>query len=203
MTPFSEGFLIYHLPTSAVNRYLLLVVYPNLAYNPITNTRTVKLMLLLQKIFEEKYIPEPNSGCWLWIGHIDNHGYGLIAVNKRSVRAHRLSWEIYNGKIPKGDGYHGTCVLHQCDNPACVNPSHLFLGTQSENMRDMVSKNRHQDRRGEKNTNAFLAEDQIILIRQLAKLPKGRFPQRVIAKLFGTSRTHVSQIKTGNKWACL
>lgn len=80
------------------------------------------------------------SSCWIWIGTF-SHRYGQFHISRggkwRPVRAHRFSWEITNGKIPIGK-----YILHCCDNPPCVNPKHLFLGTQLENMRDRFSKRR-------------------------------------------------------------
>lgn len=73
--------------------------------------------------------------CWLWTASCRDTGYGQIRVNKRSVKAHRFSWELANGPIPLG-----LCVLHKCDTPACVRPDHLFIGTQQDNMKDMHNK---------------------------------------------------------------
>jgi hypothetical protein len=88
----------------------------------------------------EKVQKEPNGGCWLWTGGTTNGGYGVIGVGRgRLHRAHRISWEIANGPIPDG-----LKVLHRCDNPPCVNPAHLFLGTQVDNMRDCAAKGRHK-----------------------------------------------------------
>jgi hypothetical protein len=80
---------------------------------------------------------EKRNGCWLWQGSITDMGYGSIFGQGRRRYAHRLMWERTFGPIPVGQ-----CVLHHCDNPRCVNPSHLFLGTKADNTRDMWSKGR-------------------------------------------------------------
>ncbi len=77
------------------------------------------------------------SGCWEWTGSL-TEGYGSFDHRK----AHRVSWEMHNGPIPQGAGAHGTCVLHKCDNPSCVNPTHLFLGTNRDNAIDRERKGR-------------------------------------------------------------
>ncbi len=83
--------------------------------------------------------------CWLWIGASSSHGYGNFRAGEKQFRAHRFSWLLNRGSIPEGQ-----FVLHQCDNPKCVNPGHLFLGTHRDNMRDKVSKGRQAkgDRNG-------------------------------------------------------
>jgi hypothetical protein len=82
-------------------------------------------------------IPEPNSGCWIWV-KADDKRYGSLSVDGRLKKAHRLSFECFVGHIPDG-----IKVCHRCDNTFCVNPKHLFLGTQSDNMKDMSSKGRN------------------------------------------------------------
>lgn len=87
--------------------------------------------------FSDMFIPEPNSGCWLWIGACDSVGYGNFRIKNKSWKAHRFSWTIHNGIIPDG-----LFVLHKCDVRPCINPNHLFLGTHLDNMRDMHAKGR-------------------------------------------------------------
>lgn len=82
--------------------------------------------------------PEPNTGCWIWLGSSGNSGYGKTRFgSSMDYSAHRLSFVAHNGPIPDG-----MCVLHKCDNRLCVSPSHLFLGTKSDNSKDMVAKGR-------------------------------------------------------------
>lgn len=79
----------------------------------------------------------PNSFCWEWTKSNDGR-YGLFHKGKPNQKAHRVSWELHNESIPKG-----MCICHTCDNPLCVNPDHLFIGTMKDNMQDMVAKERH------------------------------------------------------------
>jgi len=89
------------------------------------------------EIFLEKFT-RPKSGCWEWAGSINNSGYGSLTTNECRVLAHRLMYTLYYGVDPKKK-----YVLHLCDNPKCVRPNHLRLGTQSENLKESVKKNRH------------------------------------------------------------
>ena len=123
-----------------------------------------------------------------------------MSVAGKSQTAHRISWELYNDPIPTGKGYHGICVLHQCDNSICVNPDHLFLGTQADNLRDRDEKGRGADRRGEKAGGVKLTEEKVRLIKRFLALPKGRFTQRTIGKLFGVTQQLVTNINTGSRW---
>lgn len=88
-----------------------------------------------QEKFESLYIPEPNTGCWLWLGNLNNSGYGSLNINSHAWMAHRLSWTLFNGVIPDS-----AWVLHKCDNKSCVNPLHLFLGNNSINQIDARQK---------------------------------------------------------------
>lgn len=129
------------------------------------------------------------DGCWLWIGGISKSGYGNFwsgGRNGKTVSAHRVSWELHNGPIPEG-----LWVLHGCDNPQCVRPDHLRLGTQSENITEMVGKGRNSL------VMARLTEDQVIVIRDRAA--RGE-PQAVLAREFGVSRSAIHLLVHGKKW---
>ena len=87
--------------------------------------------------FARKFEPVTETGCWIWTG-AELKGYGRMVVNGKYLRAHRISWELYRGPIPDG-----LLVLHHCDVPACVNPDHLYLGSDLDNMRDRLRRGRN------------------------------------------------------------
>lgn len=91
----------------------------------------------MKNFFEENYIPEPNSGCWLWIKSFRPSGYGRFFLDNKTFGAHRFSWSLVNGPIPKGKQ-----INHTCDVKSCVNPQHLYPGTQLDNMRDAKARKR-------------------------------------------------------------
>lgn len=95
-----------------------------------------------EALFWEKVEKRENAECWIWQGTTRGKGYGSVRWNGRMEAAHRISWVLTHGPIPKGDGYHGTCVLHRCDNAICVNPEHLFLGSNHDNVLDRHQKGR-------------------------------------------------------------
>ena len=119
--------------------------------------------------FMEFVVPEPNSGCWIWIGPLFTNGYGSICVGGRNNRknhlAHRVSYALHYGKYPP----RAKVVMHKCDVKCCVNPEHLTLGTQYDNMRDMVTKGRHTKTRlhcrGKGNWSTKLTEKDVREIR--------------------------------------
>ena len=129
--------------------------------------------------------------CWLWTVHTHKQGYGKIKKNGVSMLAHRASWEFHNGPIPPG-----MCVCHKCDNPPCVNPAHLFLGTHADNTADMYSKGRNVPPRGERNSSAKLTWVKVAEIRKL----KGVVSQRAVAKQFGVTQCTISCIQSGKTW---
>lgn len=144
----------------------------------------------LKERFEAKFVKDPVTECWNWQGCRDKNGYSYIRVNHRTVRAYRVSWELYKGKIP--DGMH---ICHHCDNPSCVNPDHLFLGNNYDNIQDCINKGRNNI--GERNARAKLSRGQIAIIRFMLK---AAISQSDIAKLFSISQSNVSRINTRNIW---
>lgn len=82
-------------------------------------------------------IPIPESGCWVWMGTTTKKGYGKLMINYKTIRAHRLAYEVFKGPIPEN-----ILVCHKCDTPACINPNHLFLGTPNDNIQDIIIKKR-------------------------------------------------------------
>lgn len=106
----------------------------------------------MKKSFKERFWEKveliPEHTCWIWTSNISNKGYGVFKVNRKigNKLAHRISWTLAFGIIPKGFN-----VLHKCDNPPCVRPEHLFLGTHQDNMNDKVKKNRQSRLKGDLN----------------------------------------------------
>jgi len=147
---------------------------------------------LRQKIVNSS-IPEPMSGCWLWEKGLDNYRlYGWTWYNNKNIRAHRAAFLAFNGDIPSG-----LMVLHKCDNPKCVNPQHLFLGTNNDNMKDMAFKGRSC--RGEINKcgrhgKAKLTESDVVNIR------KDTRSSAEIAKQYGIDQDHATAVRAGRSW---
>lgn len=145
----------------------------------------------LAERIEASVMPLTECGCWIWMKDVDAGGYGTIRVGKM-MKAHRASWVAFKGEIPDE-----LKVLHSCDVPSCVNPEHLFLGTQTENMQDMYRKGRQPSIRGGDNPNARLTEAQVIAIKS-SKLGASE-----LARQFGITPTMASYIKRGKSWGHL
>ena len=143
-------------------------------------------------------MPEPNSGCVLWIEGVNRAGYGWVRWEGRARLAHRLSYAGAFGPIP-----FGLHVLHKCDVPSCINPAHLFLGTQADNNADMRAKGRSSDGRprpdawGSKNGNAKHSEALMLAV----KRADGTYAE--IARIYGVSETSVGYVKRGIQWGHL
>jgi len=133
-------------------------------------------------------------GCWVWYAARNNMQYGQIFLNGKVRYAHRISYEIANGPIRNG-----LWVLHSCDNPPCVNPNHLFLGTHTDNVQDCIRKGRDKKAYGEKAGKTKLRTDQVLRILSL----RGKMTQREIGEYFGVDHTTVGHILRRTSWAHL
>ncbi len=150
--------------------------------------------------------PEPMSGCWLWMKSVCKDGYGKFSINDKCIRAHRAAWILFRGPIPDE-----LCVCHKCDNPACINPHHLFLGTNPENTADKIRKGR-QPRgekawtygktfcRGELSGKALLTNSEA---REVRDLRVYGIPTKEIAAIYGISKNTVQRIWRGQRYVCV
>ena len=129
--------------------------------------------------------------CWLFTGYKNKKGYGKFKVNKQ-ILAHRFSYELHYGPIPKG-----MYVCHKCDNPPCIRPDHLFLGTQKDNMDDMLLKGRNNPKFGEDNAASKLTDANVRFIRSY---PIYRGSQTELAKQFNVSQELISKIVNNKNW---
>lgn len=137
---------------------------------------------------------EKTPGCWKWRAGCDGRGYGEFRLGTRMRGAHRVAWELTRGVIPEG-----LCVLHSCDNPRCVRPNHLFLGTVADNNADKAAKGRAVRLAGEKHGCSRLRTKDIYLIRSLS----AELSRKEIAEIFKVDPTHISKILRGKRWGHL
>jgi hypothetical protein len=137
--------------------------------------------------------PDLNSGCWLWAGSLFNTGYGRISVNSVSRLAHRYFFEQFKGAIPRGMN-----VLHKCDTATCVNPDHLYIGTNADNSADAVARKRLRPQRGEPSAAAKINPAIAAEIRRLVM--ETQEPQHRIAARYGISQASVSLISRNKVW---
>ena len=153
----------------------------------------------MRKTLEERFWDkvEKTDGCWLWTGCCDGGGYGQIWDLERMRKAHRVSWKIYNGLIENG-----LFVLHKCDVQRCVNPDHLFLGTQQDNVTDMIGKGRQNytgnGLAGENHPLSKLTHEKACSIREMYST--GYYYQRDLGKLFGVAQSQIANIIHNRTW---
>jgi hypothetical protein len=149
--------------------------------------------------FLAQCMPEPNSGCWLWLGALDTDDYGRFYFAGQEFKAHRASHVLFKGPIPAIENAkrHGTCVLHTCDVRPCVNPDHLYAGTQADNIRDAVARDRHGHPLLGKNHNAKLTPQDIPRIRRLYE---DGCSYRDIGKRFGVNHKSIKHVIDGKSW---
>ena len=139
-----------------------------------------------------KYVDKTDS-CWLWKASLNTYGYGCFWWNKKQHQSHRISWLIkYGAGSDK-------LLLHSCDNPNCVNPDHLREGTQADNIKDKMIRNRQA--KGEKNGQAKLTEEQVLAMKE--KYETGGHSLAGLGREYGISVTAVMYIVTGRNWSHL
>jgi hypothetical protein len=162
--------------------------------------------------FFSRFVIDSNN-CWVWNGAKITHkrtgdSYGCIAgkidgvryvKQGRQILAHRASWILHYGAIPVGEGYHGTVVRHKCDNPLCVNPEHLELGTQKDNVDDMLKRNRGDisgfvNKRGTEHRNAKLNAEQV------AEIVNSSEMNYVLAEKYGVSTHCIKRVRCGKTY---
>ncbi len=144
-------------------------------------------MNLTESFLQRIHVPGSPTDCWLWDGAIGSDGYGRVRRSGRTYSAHRYAYRLFKGPIPEG-----LCVLHRCDEPRCINPTHLFLGTKLDNSRDM-------QRKGRQGYSAHkLTAEQVRELR--ARLEAGE-SKRSLSEAFGVCRSTVQDIASGDSWA--
>lgn len=137
--------------------------------------------------FCDRYEVDEVSGCWNWIRGTDEDGYGKMSLNGKDIRAHRYSWEIKNGSIATDQ-----LVCHSCDNPSCVNPSHLFLGDHSVNHADRGIKDRTAN--GERAGASRFTE------KQISEMREKNLGFQAARQKYGISKTHYYRVLHGDSW---
>lgn len=138
---------------------------------------------------------EWDGSCLLWCGAMHPRGYGLIRKAGKWSKAYRVSYEIHHGAIPDG-----MVVMHSCDQPGCINPAHLSIGTQRDNVRDMISKGRDNRLSGERHPHAKLTVEEVAEIRRRYIPRKHGCGAGALAMEFGVSKQTVQAILVGETW---
>ena len=146
----------------------------------------------LEERFWEKVDIQKQENCWNWVASKYSKGYGIFVNNSHHIGAHRMSWILSHGEIPEG-----MFVCHKCDNTSCVNPSHLFLGTNQDNMTDMVQKKRSYNKSGQFNPNVKLSIDDVKKIYLFSSLG---YSQRKLAKIFNVAHVQIGKIIRRESW---
>ena len=144
-------------------------------------------MTTLDNLFD-RCSPEPNSGCWIWLGAMESGGYGSVRVGRDVMRAHRLSYRLAKGPVEGG------FVLHHCDNRLCINPDHLYLGTKLDNARDRERRGRGADR-SLKNNGRAVVDPSIV-----AEIRASSATEKTLAQQYGIARSTVGRIRRMETW---
>ena len=150
--------------------------------------------------FESNFKFNAENHCWEWFGPKDRNGYGVFFIKKEKGKtrrgfSHRVSYELYRHKIPEG-----LLACHICDNPKCVNPDHIFLGTHKENTMDMIKKGRSRNARGEDAGHSKLSAKQVLEMRKLKTGGIGGPTYLNLAKAYGISKNSAFLIINRKSW---
>jgi hypothetical protein len=147
----------------------------------------------IEEVFWKHIKIGEDDECWEWQSAKLLRGYGKLRIGKTKKSAHRFSYELHKGEIPKG-----MCVCHSCDNPPCCNPKHLWLGTTRENTQDMIKKGRGVYASGEKSGVSKLTQKQVNEIRELYKI--GKYTHRKLAEKFNVVKGTITFILQNKTW---
>ena len=144
---------------------------------------------------EQRFWSKVNKteSCWLWTAGIFSNGYGQYKNKGKMLKAHRYSYELHKGKIAEG-----LLIRHTCDVRSCVNPNHLLVGTQQDNINDMIERNRHRYAKGESCHNAILTKDDVIEIRIFREFG---FTQQELGKMYGVVRETIKNVLLKKTWS--
>jgi hypothetical protein len=143
----------------------------------------------LKQYLEDRCIPVTETGCWLWMGCYNKQGYGIC--RRPITYAHRASYVAFVGPIPLG-----LLVLHSCDTPSCINPAHLRVGTQKENMRDRDRQRHRVAPKGERHNGHRLTESQVLEIKKLSH----HINKTAVGRYYGVSRVTISNVIRNKAW---
>lgn len=154
-------------------RDFIMVASPHVEHRKVSDADLLRYTIMNKSVVSA-------DGCWEWRG-ASSYGYGTIMRNRKTLRVHRLSYELWCGEIPKG-----LVIRHKCDNPCCVNPSHLETGTQAENIRDIAVRGRHGRKK--------LSKKQVEEIRSSTQ------SNRELADRFGVGIIAIRRARTGQTW---
>ena len=149
---------------------------------------------------QEKIEIDPRTACWNWTASLRPTGYGQMRYLGTTELAHRVAWMLFRGPIPKANNRYGTMnVLHHCDNPKCVNPQHLFIGDQADNVRDAVAKQRWGKRgcQGERHGRSRLKEKDVREIR------RSSLSTQQLAVKYKVSKSAIQHVLKGRSWTHL
>lgn len=144
------------------------------------------------ELFWNKVDKKSDDECWEWLGTKPGGAYGAITIERVSYKAHRVSWVLHNGEIPEG-----LLVCHTCDNPGCVNPTHLFLGTQKDNLEDMDKKGRRKYYNNETHPLCKLTDEEVREIRKLYE--DTTMTHEDLGIKFGVTRSYIHEVLAGKK----